>query len=213
MNMADVFAPRAVTLYKRGAGQALDIYTVVLTAERTVVVEGRTGVLRNPHPGKGEAVTIESTHADALFRMDAQVRDVLVGETVRLVLAQESEIRRIQRRANVRLHAEVPVRLTSPENGLTAPLELTTDDLSAGGLRVIAPQPLQMGSGVRVSLVLGPTGLTFDCGATVVRARALADGRFDIGLRFDNMASAAEDRLARFLMDLLRRARSAQKKE
>lgn len=203
MNIADAFPLSRVLIYREAEKRTVDYYTVVLSTEAIVVVESRAAALRYPPPAAQDLLFVESTRPDAVYRMSARVRDVLLGEFVRLTLGPEGPVERLQRRQNVRLRAILPLTLTVEGEGEIR--ELFTQDISASGLRVIAPRAWKLGTGVKIHLTLDAQGRRLRCQGAVVRCRPTSEAEFDVGIGFTHMTPGDEDHLANFLLDLLRK--------
>ena len=104
-----------------------------------------------------------------------------------------------ERRQYPRVQADV---LCRPAGSTLFHHKRNTTDISLGGMRVFADEPFKVGHRLEMEVVL--TGHeTVRCWADVVWVHELDGGaraRFDVGLRFTDMAPADVERLASVLV-------------
>jgi PilZ domain len=115
------------------------------------------------------------------------------GET--LAIAVTGEAQRVQRRDWARIEAVVPVVVTPLEKSATGG-ETMTRNVSGGGLLIVDPWRLVIGTDVRVAVSLAAE--------EVVRAlcRVARDaGEGQTGLRIEDMPREDEERLIRFIRE------------
>jgi c-di-GMP-binding flagellar brake protein YcgR len=177
--------------------------------------EGHELVVYAPHV-EGEEVEMDSDtllllevqQPQGIFRYAVRVRRRVAHDPPRLVLTWPERVERIQRREAVRVEVEVPVELLAHVEGQRIRMHCRTSDLSAGGLRLVVPEPLP--EGTRVLLKLRVAGkLEMACSGTVLRGgeipdRSAAEDAVWLGVQFVDLSEATRKELSRFVFDVER---------
>jgi hypothetical protein len=142
----------------------------------------------------GSEVAVEVTSGRGIQRYAGTLElDGGRAEILRIVLTGEAE--RIQRREWVRIEAVVPVRV----HGLDEPIggETTTVNVSGGGVLVLDPWSIPLGTDVRIELQA-------EAGGEPIRAlgRVVRDpGNDQKGVRIVDIGREDEERLVRFIRE------------
>lgn len=105
----------------------------------------------------------------------------------------------IDRRRYPRVHADV---LCRPAHGSVFHHRRNTQDISLGGARVFSDEEFKVGSRIDLDVLL-PDATAVRCWAEVVWSVTLgpaAQARYDVGLKFTDMAPADVQRLATVLV-------------
>lgn len=146
--------------------------------------------------GEPDAV-LEYTTLRGLYRQKGVARfDVNGTASVRFVPGEEPE--RVQRRDFVRVSVNLPVTISMRDDPW--PTEFDAVNLSAGGVLVSSPQAgvgrLELGMFVWLKIPLYDGKEPIEARGTVVRQA----GRGAMGIRFDHISEAHQERLAHFVM-------------
>jgi PilZ domain-containing protein len=139
----------------------------------------------------GREASLERTSTRGVHRYTGDMRRV-AGEIVTFVVTGEPE--RVQRRDWARVEAVLPVEVDPLERSATGG-KTTTLNVSAGGLLVLDPWRLVVGTDVRIALEL-PTGAIRALCRVV---RDAGDGR--TGMAIDDLERDHEDRLVRYVRE------------
>lgn len=158
---------------------------------------------------EGAQVQLTATHPEGLqlFRCTVRRRRELPSPC--LFLSWPVDVRRVQRRRHVRVAVMLPTPVRLGDEGAAAERELPglTADLSAGGVRVLTPEPLSVGERVEVQLRLHDAA-PFRCVGRVVRtgehARGTESRRFWAGVEFHDLPAETVTALTRFVLDVQR---------
>jgi len=113
-----------------------------------------------------------------------------------LVFTREDPGRTIQRRDNVRVEAVVPVTVRVVDEPDRAG-EMTTLNVSGGGVLLKESFPLYVGETVDLAVELEPGSARVEARGRVVRVA----GQAEKGVRIERMSSADEKRLMRFVTE------------
>jgi PilZ domain len=140
---------------------------------------------------KGRPASLERTSTRGIHRYAGDMRQV-IDETVTFVVTGEPE--RVQRRHWARVESVLPVKVDPLERSATGG-DTTTLNVCAGGMLIVDPWRLVVGTDVRVELML-PSG--------PVRAlchviRDAGNGR--TGMAIDALDREHEDRLVRYVRE------------
>lgn len=204
MNIEKIFSVCNVEVSFEDDEALPDIYAATHAAEGELKLEAVRENLQRLPLETGEQVIIQSPLPDALYVMKARVVRCLVGNVVTVIVQQEGEIERIQRRRHFRVALSLPVKLEG--DSLSAALDLVTEDISAGGLRVLSPEALGEGLWVRLRLDVGDGKPPIACKAQGIRCDAADGKRFYVSVKFRNMSEHDNERLTQVLMQEMRRA-------
>lgn len=196
MDLEEAFVAHGVTVRRADEAHRPGHFSVILASESRVILSAVSDYAGDL-PTVGEEVALSATHPDAIYRIAAVVQSLETGDHVTLSLQPAGPLERLQRRRNFRLGIRAPLRIKTPTHDL---LELVTEDLSAGGLRVFYPQAVRVGTEAILDLDLGEKSGPLRVNAVIVRCRPEADGRFDLGMAFARMRPGDEDRLAQRLL-------------
>jgi len=202
--MTRLFRTCNVRVVCDGSAPRGDVYAVVEAAERRLRLKTLPGHLQAPPPDEGALVMLRTALPDALYTMPARVVERDMGEEVRLAVEPAGEVERTQRRENFRVPVSVPVQVVELPLSEASPLELVTEDLSAGGLRILSPCDLGEGSVVRVSLTLKELDRVIHCRTRIVRSLPRGPDSFETGGQFLKLRTPDEDRLVRALTAAMR---------
>ncbi len=179
-------AGQDVSVLVEGAGRFSAIVDEDAGAALTLVA-----AVAPDEPYAGRHAIVEFTSARGVHRLEG-VLDSDAGRPGLLRLAREgAEV--VQRRGWVRVDAVLPLLLRA-EAGVA---HTATLNLSAGGTLAADPLSLAVGTPVAFEVILGEPVP----GRGVVAARRPGRDRELIGIRFDVMADADRERLARFAME------------
>lgn len=88
-------------------------------------------------------------------------------------------------RQYLRLPASWPVKFEQ-EAGIHQPLS-STKDVSAGGISLVLPQPVPVGSRLRLEINVPPLNRSIAVEGRVVRCLQAEKSGFDVGIRFDQI--------------------------
>lgn len=133
----------------------------------TIAAPYRRGAFLPPWPGRQLNCRIAADNCAYAFTATL-LRSVL--DPIPLwIISAPADLKKIQLRAYVRLDIvlDVKLELVAEEDGPA--LATLTRDISAGGLRIVVPKPLLVGTKVKVSLPL-PAGTTVEAVGEVIRA-------------------------------------------
>jgi c-di-GMP-binding flagellar brake protein YcgR len=104
------------------------------------------------------------------------------------------------RRRFLRVEAEFPVgcRRIGEDGALGEPFTGTTVNVSAGGIKMRAPQALEVGDRVRLEIRFGRPPFLVFTDARVVRVEPEEEGRVACALEFDRLDTYIEQRIVRW---------------
>jgi hypothetical protein len=139
----------------------------------------------------GRPAALERTSTRGVHRYTGDMRQV-AGEVVTFVVTGEPE--RVQRRDWARVEAVLPVKVDPLEKSATGG-DTTTLNLSAGGMLILDPWRLVIGTDVRVAFEL-------ETGPVRALCRVVRDaGNGRTGLAIDALDRDHEDRLVRYVRE------------
>lgn len=177
-----------------------EVYCVVRVGDGALSLEAVRAKLQGDPPGVGEQVTLQAMLPEGVFSVRGRVTECLAGNYVNMVIRQEGEVERVQRREKFRAVVKLPVRI-EPEAAWERPaMELITEDANTQGIRVKGSAPLPVGQAVTVTVRLGDANRDLPCRGHVVRCCEDEGGGYDIGIRFLDLDKADEDRIVRALL-------------
>jgi len=203
MEIEKAFPKSSARIFSAEDASDGDVFVVTRTGEKRLWLEARRDSLHYPLPGRGTTVFIQSMRADASYQMRAMVLGSRQhSNRVCIVVEQASAPTRVQRRRFFRVLIKLPVRLTDLDAGVPRPMDMTTRDISAGGLCAASPTEIPEGHSVFMSLDIGHDSPPIRCEATVVRSRRASDGACELSLRFNNLGDEEVDRMMPTLMEL-----------
>lgn len=141
------------------------------------------------------SLVLEYANPGGRVRLSGEVRMERSAEGM-LVRIEEPRLLEVrQERAHVRALAECPIVLrSSPE---AEPLHAHTEDVSAGGVLLGAPEALGLGERLQVHLTIDPAEPAVECAGEVVRFDAL--GR--AGIQFSELSTYDLWRLIHFTVE------------
>jgi hypothetical protein len=183
------------------------VLSVVEREELEVAVPAENGVdLVVPPEYK---VLIEAVLPDGLRRMSAYVLARRDGKRSGLVLDWPQTDERIQRRDNVRVSVMFPVyvRPVDVRGRVGTRINATAVDLSAGGVRVVLPEPLWEGADVEIAMQIPKLGER-SCAGRVIRAtenpNAGLAALYAAGVQFTEISEIVRRDITRFVFDTQR---------
>lgn len=138
--------------------------------------------------GAGTPVTIGFAGEDAFYRFDTSVLSTREGSLPTMVISKPALIYRIQRRKYPRVLARIPIDIalvgvhkSHAEAG--SALHVYTEDIGAGGLRIVTESELPRGAEVEIQAVEIP-GLVTGKIARAQRTDINGDRRWEYGIQF-----------------------------
>ena len=156
----------------------------------------------------GARVSLRSILPDAAYVMSGRVVSCLVGNSVTVVVEQDGEIERIQRRRFFRVQIALPVRIETSAADVPPLNDLVTEDASAGGLRIVSPRELTVGIAVRIFLDPGDDGPEIECRGEVIRSMPGDSRGKRLCVKFLDLAEQDKERLISVLTQEVRRQRN-----
>lgn len=151
-------------------------------------------------------VLLELVLPDGLRRMSAYVKSRTASKPPGLLLDWPETDERIQRRDNVRVSVMFQV-FVRPEVGpgkYGTRINGTVVDVSAGGARVLVPEPLWEGLNVELALQIPGIGERM-CAGKVIRSlestNATSAYQFSIGVQFNEISEAVKRDITKFVFD------------
>jgi hypothetical protein len=113
-----------------------------------------------------------------------------------------------ERRAFLRVTAELPVVWSrADDDGEPGPrFDGSTVDVSAGGIKMLTPAPVEQGEQVQLEVRYAPPPILVFVDATIVRVDRPAPAAYSCALRFDGLDRYVEQRLVRWVYAEQRRA-------
>ena len=211
MDLAKVFRSQNVVVRKKGEpgaiGEAFFVHSVA--ARKLTLVTAEDGLSSEP-PEKGDAIVIQSNRMEAGYSIDACVTacehqtDDTGKQALRVHARQVGDVLRIQRRDNFRVKMQMRVEIEAARKGIVGPIALTTDDISAGGLRVVSPKRLDAGAAVSLTLHLPGSKPPVACGGKVVRCVPVKDGGHELSIALQRVRPSDEDRIVHALTKVIR---------
>ena len=154
-------------------------------------------------------VLLEAVLPDGLRRMSAYVLGRREGPKPGLVLDWPQVDERIQRRDNVRVSVMFPVyvRPYDSKGILGTRINATVVDLSAGGVRIVLPEPLWEGLVVEMAMQIPRMGERM-CAGKVIRATdnpsAGSAAQYAAGVQFTEISEIVRRDITRFVFDTQR---------
>jgi len=211
MDLAKVFGSRGVVILReREAAGGGDKYYVMSASRGRLTLSALRAEVREEPPRQGESVFIQAAYPDGLYLVEADViasrflmRDT-GDEAVRVVVRQTGKIERIQRRTHFRVAVRRPVALRNLRKDLRDPVDMTTQNISAGGICVVSPEPADASRLLGIALHLEELPPPITCGAKIMRYQPIDETRAELGIAFRRLAQSDEDRIIRVLTGLLR---------
>ncbi len=157
------------------------------------------------------SVQVTRSGKDAVFVLDTRRIVPDAPATSLLILKQEGEWRRVQRRWDVRWRISLDGQVrVSAAGGDKKTLGITILDISAGGLLIQSKQRLVEGERVTVLFQLpGQPASTIETDAEVVRGVPVEEssGIFRTGLQFLALPERERERIVKFIFQTQARAR------
>jgi hypothetical protein len=210
--MASTFIPNQIISLQvpeisPGKWHRTKVLNVVEDEELEVAVPAENGVeLVIPPEYK---VLLEAVLPDGLRRMSAYVLARRDGNRGGLVLDWPQTDERIQRRDNVRVSVMFPVfvRPVGQNGKLGTRINATAVDLSAGGVRVVLPEPLWEGAKVEIALQIPVIGER-SCAGLVIRSTENANAGlaalYAAGVQFTEISEIVRRDITRFVFNTQR---------
>jgi c-di-GMP-binding flagellar brake protein YcgR len=151
-------------------------------------------------------VRIQLNRPDGIYVLHSRVLARSAGHPS-LILEWPDLSERIQRREHVRVGATLPVQLSVRGSGVVRSVAALSTDLSVGGIRLVAPEPLRRDAQVRVTLALPGFGERA-CEARVLRGGATPDPRREhrywSALEFVGMLESVREDVTQFIFETQR---------
>lgn len=124
-----------------------------------------------------------------------------VGDT-RVVIGEPDTSTPVQRRAYVRIHADVPARCTllDANENEWRPFDAEVRDLGGGGCSLVGATPAPEGSVITISFVLDDRGPVVVVGRVLPRETLPTVGRVLTRVEFVLIREADRDRILRFIL-------------
>lgn len=161
----------------------------VLLESRVEAIEGTALTLAAPTgaygvtilPSAGETVLVAWNTVRGYFERKGVVETSLRTPQPRMTIRPAGEVRRLQRRAHVRVPQLSPVHLEVGPTRIRASLL----DVSESGLRCVVQRPTPLGMDTRVEVTLElMDGTTVDVTCVPARMYAVDDEHLEVGLSF-----------------------------
>ena len=211
MDLTKAFLSQNVVVCRKEETGAIGeaCFVCAVTGPELTLVTAEDG-LRSEPPEKGDAIVIQSNRMEATYSIDARVTacehqtDDTGEHALRIHARQAGDVLRIQRRDNFRVRMQMRVEIRAPRNGIVGPIALMTDDVSAGGLRVVSPKRLNAGTVLSVTLHLPDNKPPVACGGKVVRCVPVKDGGHELSIVLRRVRPADEDRIIHALTKVIR---------
>lgn len=176
--------------------------------------EGREIVVYAPHHegaevelATGDGLLMEVSLPQGIFRYSTRIRGRQPVSPPRLVLEWPEPVERIQRRDDVRVEVELPVEVTAHVEGRRLTFSCVTSDLSAGGVRLVAPEELPADTPVLLK-IRGAPKLEVALDGRVLRSGAIAGppglSSVWLGVQFRGVSEADRKHLTKFVFDVQR---------
>ena len=204
MDLTRILRPCCVRVICEHGDPDGDVYAVTDVTGRRARITSLAADLGSMPPGVGGRVLLRSALPDALYVVPVHVVGQSIGTEVKLHIEQTGELERVQRRHNFRVGIKVPVELVEVPYSTQGPLNLVTEDVSAGGIRVLTPRELEQGQVVRVELHLGDAPDIVRCRTRIMRCLLAGPNEFEAGGAFLKLRTVDEDRIIRTLTQALR---------
>lgn len=187
---ADLRMPRRVTFVAPDHPEHVWTGRVESTTEETFVVELIDADDAEELPDDLDAST-SVTGAVMTFSTRAVHR---AGR--RLTCSMPDAVFRANRRTLFRVPAAVPITVTidRPAGSPVAPIETTTLDMGHGGIRILLPEAMDVGTSVTLAVQLGEEDVIH--AAATACYSYLHLGGYSTGMAFDRMSTADSKRLA-----------------
>jgi c-di-GMP-binding flagellar brake protein YcgR len=220
-------ANRARRLYARGA-----VETSVLAPGQRCRIEGGgpngaaavgvvSGVARRSvtlridcpqtAPPRGAPIVVTVVGPSAAYRFLSSVADAQSADgAVVLHLNRPPWVEKIQRRAYFRAPIEAPTSVTArtPNDPDGVTLACTITDLSAGGIRLVSPKPLEIGTALVLRAPTAEDALTrFEARVRTCEPICAAGDRWALGCEFERTDEDTRQRVLAYCFDLERLAR------
>ena len=202
IKMETAFPLCTVKVFRESENES-DLFCVTRAEENTVCLETTLDSLQYTPPQIDERLCMQSATADAAYRLTIRVAEVAINNWITLVGEREGEIQHIQRRAKHRLLANVPIRITREHFPAREPLSLITEDINSIGMRILTRMKMPVADPLRITINLGDGLPAIVCGGNVVRCHRLNKDLFEIGVRFNGLDKANENRLIQALLQQL----------
>ena len=210
--MASSFVPNQIISLQvpeieAGKWHRTKVISVVAERELEVSVPVENGVEQVVPPEY--KVLLEAVLPDGLRRMTAYVLGRRDGPRPGLVLDWPEVDERIQRRDNVRVSVMFPVYVRPYDHKgiLGTRINATVVDLSAGGVRIVLPEPLWEGLHVELALQIPEVGERM-CAGKVIRAtenpQAGLAALYAAGVQFTEISEIVRREITRFVFNTQR---------
>ena len=210
--MASSFVPNQIISLQvpeieAGRWYRTKVLNVVVDRELEVSVPVSEGVEQVVPPEY--RVLLEAVLPDGLRRMSAYVLGRREGPKPGLVLDWPQVDEKIQRRDNVRVSVMFPVyvRPVDEKGKVGTRINGTVVDLSAGGVRIVLPDPLWEGLDVELALQIPGLGER-TCGGRVIRATenpsAGTAAHYAAGVMFTEISEIVRRDITRFVFNTQR---------
>lgn len=169
----------------------------LVTANTRLMLFALSAILPESETPGGCSVEVAYASEDGLCSFLA--RAVAMSPRGGLWITRPEVIETLQRRAHFRLRAHVGGHAIVVRPDRTElDFNLTTEDLSAGGVRFLSPSALTSNDDLGVELALPAVG-KIETRVRLVRCVEQAPGRFVVGAYFERLPGAVESRIVRYL--------------
>lgn len=115
-----------------------------------------------------------------------------------------SELSKIQRRSYYRLPAALNITIERKQGAETYKIDCVTKDLSGGGIRAVCHEKLREGENIKVELFLDEDDKDFAITIDGNVVRVIEDrinNCYEIGIMFEKISQANEDRIHAFIFE------------
>ena len=169
----------------------------LVTANARLMLFALSAILPESETPGGCSVEVAYASEEGLCSFLA--RAVAMSPRGGLWITRPEAIETLQRRAHFRLPAQIGGHVTVVRPDRTElGFNLSTEDLSAGGLRFEAPSALSSNDDLGIELALPAEG-KIETRVRLVRCVERAPGRFAVGAYFERLPSTHESRIVRYL--------------
>ena len=207
MDIAQAFSVTWLRVHRRGEEDRADEWALRKREEGRFSLEAWKSKIKHGVPQKGELVLLRAAMPDAAYQIWAKVERVNEGDRVQMMVEKRSYAERVQRREHFRVSIGMPIEIGPLNNSFSSkkPLKTRTLDVSAGGVRVIAPVLMRLNGMVWLTLDLGDGGEPISCKGKIMRCRDLEERQFEIGLTFLELPDEERERIIDVLLAAMRK--------
>ncbi len=205
MDIEKAFSVCIAEVTCEGADAPPDYYAVTEAELDVLKLEAERKSLHTVPLESDSIVTVSAFQPDAAYVIKARVLRCLVGNIVTVIVEQQGEIQRVQRRRHFRVEIKLPLKVTSALEDDPFEFELKTTDVSGGGLKAILPREIPLGDTTSVALDLLDGRSWFQIAAKVLRCFPNGKGAFVTCFEFQDVSKKVMNLLLRFVTAEMRR--------